>query len=44
MFDMDAHVKALVDQAPQPSPEQIARLRLILCGSQITEEGANVAA
>ncbi|WP_281284111.1 hypothetical protein [Nonomuraea deserti] len=43
MFDMAAHVKTLVDQAPQPSPEQIARLRLILCGSHMKEEGANAA-
>jgi len=44
MLDMDAYVKAVVDQAPPPSPEQLARLRLILCGSQIPEEGADVAA
>ncbi|MFI7134199.1 hypothetical protein ACIBQ1_51635 [Nonomuraea sp. NPDC050153] len=44
MFDMHAYVKAVVDQAPPPSHEQLARLRLILVGSQISEEGADVAA
>ncbi|GGO83456.1 hypothetical protein [Nonomuraea cavernae] len=44
MFDMAAHVKALVDQAPPPTPEQIARLRLILMGSEIKGEGVDVAA
>lgn len=44
MIDMDAHVKAVVDQAPPPSPEQIAHLRLILCGSKTKEVGADVAA
>lgn len=42
-MDMDAYVRALVDQAPPPSAEQIARLRLILSGSQIREEGENAA-
>jgi hypothetical protein len=44
VIDMDAHVKAIVDQAPPPTPEQIARLRLILCGSQIKEARADEAA
>jgi hypothetical protein len=44
MFDMDAYIKAVVDQAPPPSPDQLARLRLILCGSKTKEEGADVAA
>lgn len=44
MIDMDAYIKAVVDQAPPPSPEQIARLRLILCGSRTDEGGVNAAA
>ncbi|MBB6351873.1 hypothetical protein FHU36_008456 [Nonomuraea muscovyensis] len=44
MLDMQAFVKAVVDQAPPPSREQLARLRLILCGSRSNEEGADVAA
>lgn len=44
MIDMQAHVRSVVDQAPPPSPEQIARLRLILCGSLPKEESADVAA
>lgn len=45
LLDMDAYVKAVVDQAPPPCSEQLARLRLILCGSSRTnEEAADVAA
>lgn len=41
---MQAYVKAVVDQAPPPSPEQLARLRLILCGSTTSVENADAAA
>ncbi|MEV4183093.1 hypothetical protein AB0J28_16845 [Streptosporangium canum] len=43
---MAAHIRAVVDMAPPPSPEQIARIRLILLGStaEIKGEGADVAA
>lgn len=44
MIDMDAYVKAVVDEAPPLSPEQIARLRVILCGSKTKEEAADEAA
>jgi hypothetical protein len=43
MIDMDAYVKAVVDQAPPPSADQIARLRLILMGSLTQGEKADAA-
>jgi hypothetical protein len=41
---MDQHMQALVDAAPPPSPEQIARLRLIFSGVITKGEGADAAA
>ncbi|ACZ84843.1 hypothetical protein [Streptosporangium roseum] len=35
-LDMDAHIKALVAQAPPFTPTQVARLQVILWGPQVT--------
>lgn len=32
MIDMEAHIRAVVDSAPPPTPEQIARIQLIIAG------------
>lgn len=44
MISIEAHIRAVVGQAPPPTAEQIARLRLILSGSVQREEAADEAA
>lgn len=41
MIDIHEHVRRLVAQAPPPTPEQIARLRLIFSGRALSSP-ANV--
>lgn len=35
MIDINAHVRAVVDAAPPPTADQVARIRLILWGPQL---------
>ncbi|MEU8276488.1 hypothetical protein ACFYOK_35960 [Microbispora bryophytorum] len=44
MIDIEAHVRAVVQDLGAPTPDQIARLRLILTGWQSTEETTDAAA
>ncbi|WP_260617438.1 MULTISPECIES: hypothetical protein [unclassified Microbispora] len=37
MIDMEAHIRAVVRELGPPTPEQIARLRLIFAGASVQE-------